>query len=95
MTRRALYGLMAGLLAILILRFMLNRGGSAGVVAAEESVAVAEQRLERARQMAALVPGRESLLKEATAELKDREKGLLTAPTAAKRTHRWMSCRTR
>ncbi len=82
MTRRALYLLVGGLAAILILRMVYSRGGSSGVVAAEESVATAEERLDRVRQMASLVPGRETLLKEAKAELQDREKGLLTAPTA-------------
>jgi hypothetical protein len=81
-TRRALYGLIGGMLAILILRIVLTRGGSTGVVAAEETVATAEERLDRVKQMASLVPGRESQLKQAGAELKDREKGLLNAPTA-------------
>jgi len=81
-TRRALYGLIGGLLAILILRIVFSRGGSTGVVAAGETVTTAEERLDRVRQMASLVPGRETLLKQANTELQDRERGLLTAPTA-------------
>ena len=82
MTRRALYLLISGVLAILILRVVMNRNTSSGVVAAEETAELAEQRLERTRQLAALVPGKEALLKQATAELQDREKGLVTAATA-------------
>jgi len=81
-TRRALYGLVAGLLAILTLRLVMNRGGSTGVVAVEESIPVAEQRLERTRQLAAMAPGKETLFQQASAALQEREKGLLTAATA-------------
>ena len=82
MTRRALYGLIGGLLAIVILRIVLSRGGSSAVVGTEETVEQAEARLELVRQKASLVPGRESQLKQANAELQEREKGLLSAPTA-------------
>ena len=44
---------------------------------------MAEKRLERLRQIAATVPGKETLMKQASAELESREKGMLKAETGA------------
>ena len=69
--------------AILILRFFVLADRSPDVVAASESVPMAEKRLERLRQIASTVPGKEALMKQASAELDSREKGMLKAETGA------------
>jgi hypothetical protein len=68
---------------ILILRFVVLADRSPAVVTASESVPMAEKRLERLRQIAATVPGKEALMKQAAAELESREKGMLKAETGA------------
>jgi hypothetical protein len=80
--RRTALILVGGLLGIVILRFVVYRDSSPAVVAPEESVAMAERRLERARQLASTVPGKEALLKQVSAELASREQGILKADTA-------------
>lgn len=55
-------------------------------VISKESIPMAEQRLTRIRQSVARVPAREVLLKQANAELADREKTLIDADTAAQAT---------
>lgn len=57
-------------------------------VAAKESIPIAEQRLARMRQSVARVPGKEAVLQQVRAELKDREKNLIVADTAAQATER-------
>jgi hypothetical protein len=79
--RRALLMLLGGLLAIAILRFGVYGGHPAAVVAASDSIPLAEKRLARLREVAATVPGKETVLKAATAELQTREKGMLKADT--------------
>jgi hypothetical protein len=69
--------------AILIFRFFVLADRSPAVVAPSESAPMAEKRLERLRQIAATVPGKEALLKQASAELDSREKGMLKAETSA------------
>jgi hypothetical protein len=69
--------------AILILYFFVLADRSPAVVAASESAPMAEKRLERLRQIAATVPGKEALMKQATGELETREKGMLKAETGA------------
>jgi hypothetical protein len=73
----------SGVAVILILRFFVLADRSQGVVAASESVPMAEKRLERLRQIAATVPGKEALMKQASVELESREKGMLKADTSA------------
>lgn len=68
---------------ILFLRFFVLADRSQAVVAVSESVPMAEKRLERLRQIAATVPGKEVLMKQAAAELESREKGMLKAETGA------------
>ena len=82
--RRTATMLGLGVAAILLLRFGFY-GGSGGtqVVAAGDSVPAAEARLERLRKIASLVPAREAELRRAQEVLTGREKGLITAETAA------------
>ncbi len=68
--------------AFLILHFALA-GRSPEVVAPSESAPLAEKRLEKLRQIAATVPGKEALMKQASVELESREKGMLKAETSA------------
>jgi hypothetical protein len=68
---------------ILILRFFVLSDRSPAVVAASKSAPMAEKRLERLRQIAATVPGKEVLMKQASSELESREKGMLKAETSA------------
>jgi Type II secretion system (T2SS), protein M subtype b len=76
--------LFGGVAAILLLRFVvLADHGPAGVVAAAESVPLAEARLKRLRQVAATLPAREQQFQQAGTELAAREKGMLKAETGA------------
>ena len=77
--------LVGGVGAILLLRFVVlaDRGSSPTVVAAAESVPLAEARLKRLREIAATIPTRELQLKQATGELQVLEKGVLKAETGA------------
>ena len=68
---------------ILILRFFVLADRSPEVVAVSESAPMAEKRLEKLRQIAATVPGKEALMKQASVELESREKGMLKAETSA------------
>jgi predicted Zn-dependent protease len=68
---------------ILIFRFVVLADRSPAVVAASESAPMAEKRLARLRQIAATVPGKEALMKQASGELESREKGMLKAETSA------------
>jgi len=77
-----LMALVAVVLLILVVRYRVLGDAQAQVVAPAESIPMAELRLQRVRQLAAMVPGKEAVLKEAAADLASREKGLLTADTA-------------
>jgi hypothetical protein len=57
--------------------------GPAPVVQAVDNIPSAEKRLARLRQLAASVPGKQEVLEQVSAELADREKGLIQADTAA------------
>jgi hypothetical protein len=81
--RKTVLFLVAGLAVIGVLRFGVYGDHGAEVVAPSESIPKAEQRLQRVRQLAAMLPGKEAVLKQATAELAVREKGLITADTVA------------
>jgi len=74
---------MLGLLVAVILRSALSNDGPAVVVAPSDSIPVAENRLERLRQAAATVPGKEEVLKKALAELETRQAGMVKADTSA------------
>jgi hypothetical protein len=81
--RRLVWLLLGSAAVMLVLRFGLLVDRHVQVVAATESVAAAERRLEHVKQLAATVPGKEALVKQAMAELQTREKGILAADTAA------------
>ncbi len=71
------------LATILLLRFVVLADRDPAVVGASNSVPMAEKRLQRLRQIAGTVPGKEAVLKQAAAELDAREKGILKAETGA------------
>jgi len=75
----------AGLLAILAIYRWVPWGESEARIAASpaETVAVAEKKLARYRQLAATVDVREASARRAAAALADREKGIIQAATAA------------
>jgi type II secretory pathway component PulM len=81
--RRTLTFLVGGVLAVLLLRFGVYRDTVTPVVAPAESIPAAEHRLDRMRQLAATVPGKQAVLQQAQEELKKREAGILKADTAA------------
>jgi Tfp pilus assembly protein PilO len=81
--RRTLLILAAGVLLILVLRMVLTGDKPPEVVAAYDSVPLAEQRLAKLRETAATVPGKEKIAKQVAAELATREKGMIRADTAA------------
>lgn len=81
--RRALILLGAVTALLLIVRAFTGGSQSAAPAAAPvDSIPRAEKRLERVRQLAATVPGKEVVLKQVAAELLQREKGVLVAETA-------------
>ena len=80
--KRTGFGLLAGVSAILILRFVFLGGDStAPVVAASDSIPQAEERLQHVRQVAATVPGKEAVMKEAAATVDKLEKGIFKTDT--------------
>jgi hypothetical protein len=82
--RRTLTFLVGGILAVLILRLGVYRDTAAPVVVAPaESIPAAEHRLDRMRQLAATVAGKQAVLRQAQEELNKREAGILKADTAA------------
>jgi hypothetical protein len=76
-----LFGTLMVLAAGVLVRYGVVGGGSS-VVASHDSIPVAKQRLEILRRKAATVPAREAILKQVTAELQEREKGIVQAATA-------------
>lgn len=68
---------------VLVLRFTVMTDKRPEVVAAFDSVPLAEQRLAKLRETVATVPGKEKTAKQAAAELATREKGMILAATAA------------
>jgi hypothetical protein len=57
--------------------------GTVAVVAPTDSIALAEKRLAKLRDTAAMVPAKEDILKSVAADLAKREEGLLPGETAA------------
>jgi Type II secretion system (T2SS), protein M subtype b len=81
--RRKLLVLAVGLVLLVIVVVRQTRDDStATVVAAADSIPLAERRLERLRLLAATVPGKETVLQQARIELQGRETGILKADTA-------------
>ena len=81
--RRTLLILAAGVTVVLVLRFVVMTDKRPELVAAYDSVPLAEQRLAKLRETAATVPGKEKIGKLAAGELAAREKGMILADTAA------------
>ena len=76
-----LYGTLASMIAGVLVRYGVV-GDKGSVVASHDSIPVARQRLEILRRKAATVPAKEAILKQVTAELQEREKGIVQASTA-------------
>ena len=83
LNRRTVLVLVAGVLLILVLRFVVMGDKAPEVVAAYDSVPLAEKRLAKLRETVATVPAKEKVAQQATAELATREKGMILADTAA------------
>lgn len=80
--RRAVALLGLGLLTVLVLRYGIFGERQAAVVAASNTIPLAEKRLARLSQVAATVPAKQSLAKKISSEAAAREKGIIQAPTA-------------
>ena len=81
--RRALLVLGTAVVVVLAVELVRSRGQEVPAAAATESVAMAERRLVRVKQLAAALSGREAELKADTDQLARREKGLIQADTLA------------
>jgi hypothetical protein len=85
--RRALGMLVAGLGVSAVLHFLFpdNTGTTStpATTVSQDNVALAQQRLVRLRQIATTVPAREATFKQVSADLSDREHGIIQADTAA------------
>jgi hypothetical protein len=80
---RRLLIVLAVLAVAVTVRLALYSGDSGPkVVAATDSIPLAEKRLQSLREKAATLPAREALLKQVSAELALREKGVIQAETA-------------
>lgn len=80
--KRSVFGLLAGVAVMVILRLVLAVGDSGGgVVAPSETTAQAEQRLQHVRQLAATVPGKVVVKKAAEDNVTSLEKGIFKAET--------------
>ena len=80
--RRAVAVLGVAVVLLLLYLAFSGRSGPPTVVGATDSIPSAERRLGRARKLAAGVAGRELVLKQVSAELAEREKGVIEAATA-------------
>ena len=77
--RLSLFGTRGLMFAAVLVRFGVVGGDQSSVVASRDSIPVAKQRLEILRRKAATVPAKEEILKRVTAELQEREKGIVQA----------------
>lgn len=80
--KRALVLLGVAVLVVLVWKSVSGGGPQLQVATAADSVPLAERRLNRLRQLAATVPGKEDLFKKVSDELGAREKGIMAADTA-------------
>ena len=82
--RRALLMLGCAIVVMAIVYFAVPSGttvtASTGSI---DTVALAQQRVARLRQLAAVTPARTAVMKQVSADLADRERGLIQADTAA------------
>ncbi len=74
--------LLAPIVVILAIRLGVGDSGPQVAEANVDSVEMAEKKLARFRQLAATVPGKEAVLKQANADLAAKETGLIAADTA-------------
>ena len=79
--RRALLLLAAAGVVMLLIKWSAKSGPEVAEAAAD-SVEMAEKKLARLRQLAATVPGKEAVLKQAQAQLAVKEEGVIQAETA-------------
>src|SRR5258708_36877214 len=79
--RRALAWLAVSAILSAIVYFWPSGSAAPAVVSSPDSVAAAERRLARLRDIAAAVPQKEAVLKTVSAELAKREAGLIQADT--------------
>src|SRR2546423_8545255 len=79
--QRALLLLAAAAVVILLMK-LIARPGPEIAEAAADSVEMSEKKLTRLRQLAATVPGKEAVLKQAKAQLAVKEEGVIQAETA-------------
>jgi hypothetical protein len=80
--RRALVLLGGAVVVFAIVYFWQSAAAAPKVVTTVDSVSVEEKRLTKMRDLAALVPQKEQILKTVSAELSKRESGLIQADTA-------------
>jgi hypothetical protein len=81
--KRALVLLAVAASVMLLYLALSGDGASSAVAAPVDSIPAAEKRLARVRKRAAQAPGLEQALRQVSAELATREKGLIQADTAA------------
>jgi Tfp pilus assembly protein PilO len=81
--RKLLVVFVVSVAGILWVRFSVLSDHPTSTVVVSETIPQAEQRLQKLRQVNATIPGKEESLKKAMAELAEREKGILQAPTEA------------
>jgi len=79
--KTALLVLAAAVIVWLLLQLALPGDSPAKLVGTADSIPVAEKRLARLRQLAGGVPGKEEVLKRVSAELAQRETGIIQADT--------------
>lgn len=83
--RRALVLLAVSLVAAAVLHFAFSDSPAVSVVSAnvsQDTTALARQRLSRLREVAATVPARDAAMKQTSADLAVRERGIIQADTA-------------
>jgi hypothetical protein len=81
--RRTALMLGGGVALVLVLRFVVLADRRPTVVAASDSVPLAEKRLAKLRELGATVPGKEKVAQQVSSELAAREKGMILTATAA------------
>ncbi|MDP9170668.1 MAG: type II secretion system protein GspM [Acidobacteriota bacterium] len=81
--RRMLLLLAPALLLAAILKYVVFTDATPTRAADIDNIAMAEQRAARLRQIVALIPAREAVLKQTAFDLAERERGLLSGDTAA------------
>jgi len=81
--RRTVLLLALGVMVVLVLRFVVFADKPASVVAATDSIPMAEKRLAKLRADVATIPGKEKVARLVLSDLATREKGMVRADTAA------------